>query len=260
MLGQLTNAIRNAFGTRAAPPQTGLVTMCEAPEELPAPISLPGTGPSPTTAAHPAKAAEAPKPSAPVATAVGLAAGAAVAAALSFLAPTDDLTDDEVEEVARGIRCDPAMLLAIAEVESAGKARIADGRITILYEAHIFDRETGGRFRGAKDRHGVALSVKSWDRSLYGKAGAHQYERLEDAMKLDRAAALRSCSWGPHQIMGFHAESVGCRDVEAFVTRMGRSTEDQLDTLADLLTANKIDRHLRAKDFVAIARAYNGPR
>ena len=43
----------------------------------------------------------------------------------------------------------------------------------------------------------------------YGAGGAHQYERLAEAMSLDRRAALRSASWGIGQVMGFHAQVSG---------------------------------------------------
>ena len=51
--------------------------------------------------------------------------------------------------------------------------------------------QTGGRRRYDKDRTGKALSAPSWDRSLYGRGGAHQHERLEDAAKLNWEAAHR---------------------------------------------------------------------
>ena len=69
---------------------------------------------------------------------------------------------------------------------------LPDGRLTILYEAHIFHRETGGKNSAARDRRGKRLSSERWDKSLYGGVGAHQHERLEDAAAFDRAAALKA--------------------------------------------------------------------
>ena len=65
----------------------------------------------------------------------------------------------------------------------------------ILFEAHVFDRRTAGRYR---DSH-PNLSSRVWNRKLY-IGGQGEYVRLWKAMQLDRHAALMSASVGGAQI------------------------------------------------------------
>lgn len=171
------------------------------------------------------------------------------------------LTEADYAAAAQRLGCDVAAVKAVAEVESAGRGFLPDGRPAILFEAHIFDRLTKGRFRGAVDRYGVPLSVASWQRSLYGSSGAHQYERLEDAMKLDEKAAVFATSWGRFQIMGFNFASLGYSDVDTFREVISATDEDRehLDMFVQFVLVNGLDDELRAKDWAGFARGYNGP-
>jgi hypothetical protein len=90
------------------------------------------------------------------------------------MATITELTEDDVRQAAEAINVEYGALRAVIEIEAAGSGFIADGRPTILYEAHVFHRLTGGRYVSSRDRHGVALSVAIWNKSLYGAGGAHQ--------------------------------------------------------------------------------------
>lgn len=165
------------------------------------------------------------------------------------------------QAAAEHIGCEIAALKAVAEVESEGRSFLPDGRPPILYEAHIFDRLTRGLFRGRQDRFGVSLSERNWNRSLYGAAGAHQYRRLEDAMRLDERSAVFACSWGTFQIMGFNFASLGFRDVDTFreFMRQTDTPEDHLDLFVRFIMLNGLDDELRRRDWAGFARQYNGP-
>jgi hypothetical protein len=171
------------------------------------------------------------------------------------------LTEQEYADAARVLDIDVPTIKAVSEVESAGRGNLPDGRPVILYEAHVFHRLTGGRFAGMVDRRGVLLSVPKWDRTLYGRTGAHQYDRLKDAKKLDEKAAVFSCSWGLFQIMGFNFASLGFREVDTFVEFMEHTDEphEQLDLFVRFILVNSLDDELRAKDWRSFARQYNGP-
>lgn len=168
-------------------------------------------------------------------------------------------TDADFAAAAGSLGVDVAAMKAIAEVEAAGEGFDADGRPKVLYEAHVFDELTGGRFRGAKDRRGVALSVEDWDRSLYGKSGAWQHERLEDAMRLDREAALRACSWGTFQVLGRNHAMVGFPTIDGFVEAMRRGADGHLQAFVGFLKATNLSGPIRAGDWRTVARRYNGP-
>lgn len=172
--------------------------------------------------------------------------------------PDITLSADDVSSAALAINVEMAALRAVIEVECGQAGFIADGRPTILYEAHIFQRETGGRFAGRTDRHGVPLSVANWDKALYGASGAHQWERLEDAAKLDWPAAHRSCSWGLGQVMGFNHVIAGWPDIQGFVAAMEESAGRQLDAMCGFLKSNKLDAPLRSHNWAAFAKGYNG--
>ena len=170
------------------------------------------------------------------------------------------LTDEDFARAARELNVEEAAVRAVAEVEAAGQGFIADGRPSILYEAHIFHGETKGKHANAKDRRGVALSSPKWDRSLYGATGAAQHARYEDARKLDPDAANKACSWGLFQILGQNYKQCGFDSSQAFVDAMWTGgAAAHLDAFVAFVKANNLDGALRAKNWAAFARGYNGP-
>jgi hypothetical protein len=189
------------------------------------------------------------------------ASDVAVPAPLPTVRALLSLTEADYVAAAERLGCSVAAIKAVAEVESTGRGFLSDGRPTILFEAHVFDRLTGGKFRGALDRFGVLLSVPSWRRDLYGAAGAHQYLRLEDAMKLDERAAVFATSWGTFQIMGFNFASLGFPDVDTFQEAVAAKDEarEHLDMFVRFILVNGLDDELRNLSWAAFARGYNGP-
>ena len=180
------------------------------------------------------------------------------------IAPAADsrvLSESDFALAAHDLGCEVAAVKAVVEVETAGRGYLPDGRPAILYEAHVFHRLTGGKFAGRLDRRGVALSVPRWDRTLYGRGGAAQYERLEDAMKLDERAAVMACSWGPFQIMGSNFASLGFPDVDTLREFMDATdtAREHLNLFVRFVLVNGLDDELRAKDWKGFARGYNGP-
>ena len=170
------------------------------------------------------------------------------------------LTNEDFARAAKALNVEEAAVRAVAEVEAAGQGFIYDGRPAILYEAHIFHKETSGKHAGAKDRRGVKLSSPAWDRSLYGATGAAQHNRYEDARKLDPDAANKACSWGLFQILGQNYKQCGFDDSQAFVDAMWTGGAGaHLDAFVAFVKANNLDGALRAKNWAAFARGYNGP-
>lgn len=168
------------------------------------------------------------------------------------------ISEEDYQRAAAELGCPVAAIKAVAEVESRSVGILPDGRPVILFEAHVFDRLTRGAHRYAVDRDGVYLSVPSWNRSLYGKSGAHQYDRLADAKQLDRRAALMACSWGMFQIMGMHYAVLGFATVDDFVAHMDSASEN-LDVFVKFIRVNSLDDELRRLDWHGFARQYNGP-
>lgn len=165
------------------------------------------------------------------------------------------LTERDYRDAAISLRCDIPSIKAVAAVESLGGGFLPDGRPKILYEAHVFSRLTGGRF----NRTHPHLSSAYWNRSLYGPAGVHQHNRLAEAAQLHRDAALQSTSWGMFQIMGFNWKACAFASLQDFINAMYRDERSQLLAFAEYVKHRRLDDELRAQNWPAFARAYNGP-
>lgn len=163
------------------------------------------------------------------------------------------LTDDDYADVAVMLGVSVATIKAVAEVETAGLAFLSDGRPRILFEAYIFSGRTGGKWDGTHP----SISSPVWNRKLY-LGGALEYPRLEEAMALDRKAALCSASWGKFQIMGFNYDKAGYADVEAFVSAMKATELAHLEAFASFIKNENLLRYLRQRDWTNFARGYNG--
>jgi peptidoglycan hydrolase-like protein with peptidoglycan-binding domain len=175
----------------------------------------------------------------------------------SFRLPTGPgrpgLMEADFERAARTLQCEIAGIKAVAEVESRGDGYLTSGRPKILFEAHVFSRQTQHRY----DRTQPDISSPTWNRALY-KGGEKEYERLEKAMALSPEAALESASWGRFQIMGFNHQNAGFASVETFVTAMFESESRHLDAFVSFLQATGLTMPLREKRWADFARGYNG--
>jgi hypothetical protein len=163
------------------------------------------------------------------------------------------LNQEGVAEVVERLQVTVAELWAVLNVETRGCGFLADRRPMILFERHIFSRETAHQFDISYP------DISNRNSGGYGAGGDAQYERLYRALALDRKAALRSTSWGIGQLMGFNAEISGYAGVEEMVAAMTISENHQLLGMAGEITSNRLDRALRAHDWAAFARGYNGP-
>lgn len=158
----------------------------------------------------------------------------------------------DYERAARDLGCTVAAVQAVAQVESAGGGFLRDSRPKILFERHIFHKRTGGR-------HSARNSDVSWPQRGGYLGGAREYERLRQAIALDRQAALESASWGKFQLMGFNCASAGHADVESFVRAVVSGEPAQLAGFVAFIKINKLDDELVRRDWAGFARGYNGP-
>lgn len=168
-----------------------------------------------------------------------------------FVGDPSPLTDADFERAATTLGCSVAAVRAVAQVESLGGGYLPDKRPKILFERHWFHKLTQGKWTNS-------LSHISWPKAGGYKGGAREYDRLEEALKLDRTAALKSASWGAFQVMGFNHKLVGYDDVESFVKAMVKGSGKQLDAFVAFIRSNKLDDELRRLDWAGFARGYNG--
>lgn len=164
------------------------------------------------------------------------------------------LTEQDFAEAAAELKCDVAAIKAVCEVEAPKGGFLDDGtdRPTILFERHKFRTFTGGRY----DTTHPDLSNKK--AGGYGPAGAHQWKRFSRAFALDAKAAMKACSWGKFQIMGFNFKSAGFNSLDDFVDAMKVSESEQLKAFVQIIKSFALDDELRAHQWSRLAAGYNG--
>ena len=172
------------------------------------------------------------------------------------------LIDEDFTQVAELLGCEPAALKAVQQVETGGRGGFfSPGRPAILFEGHIFWTQLKKRGSNPEDyvKGNENILYPKWEKGHY-KGGIGEYDRLEQARKINREAADASASWGMFQIMGFNYAACGEESIESFVRSMCESEFKQL-----LLTANFIKKNsqmlqaLQARDWAVFAKCYHGP-
>lgn len=147
-----------------------------------------------------------------------------------------------------------AELVAVGTVETKGFGFLPDRRPLILFERHIFSKRTGGKFDASHP------GISNPKPGGYGAGGASQYDRLAEAVALDRDAALCSASWGLGQVMGFNAKVAGYNSAEEMVAAMLDSENAHLMAMAKFISHSQAAvTALRGHDWATFAKIYNGP-
>lgn len=174
-----------------------------------------------------------------------------------FTGPALPVTDDDVRSAASVLNVSPRHVRAVMAVESRGRGVHPDTkRPIILFEPHIFARETKGRFNQTHPD----ISYSAWGSKPYPASQGQRYDQLMAAIALDETAALRSASYGLFQIMGFNHRACGHASVQSFVRDMVQGDRAQLRNFALFILANhEMHAALRASDWAGFARRYNGP-
>lgn len=170
----------------------------------------------------------------------------------------EPLTPALLVAAAQDLGVEVAALRAIAEVEARGEGFDARGRPKIVYERHVFARNTvpKNRFDAA---HPDISARTGYGRGNYGTLSS-QWVKLARAYPLDGDAALKACSWGTFQILGENHRACGFADVRSYVAEMFASPAGHLRALVGFIRASPpILRGLRNRDWEAVARGYNGP-
>ena len=170
------------------------------------------------------------------------------------------ITEQDYQNAAQSLGCDVAAIKAVAEVESCGSGFLKDGRLRLLFEGHQFFKYTKGAFCSTHPN----LCHSKWTKANYctGNAetrGAGELARLEEAKKLDKRAALMSCSIGKFQVMGFNFAICGFKTVEDFWNTLGSSEAEQLNAFCSYVKHVGLEEALRAHRWDEFARRYNGP-
>lgn len=208
-----------------------------------------------------------------------------------------EITEKDWSDIAGILECEPAVLKAIARVESSGcssfwRLNKSDGAHipALVFERHYFSRLTKGNYD--KTHPDISWSASYRKNSELGKANAKMHDgtvdsddvyggyargylRLINAYRLNPEAALKSCSWGKFQIMGDNHVLCNELNVATFCEKMCTSEKAQIELLANFVRRkprawkNSKNKALgkeislwdavKTKDWAAIAFNYNGP-
>lgn len=167
------------------------------------------------------------------------------------------LTEEDFREVAQKLGVEVAAIKAVVEIE-AGRTHegfSAPGKPLINFDLTMFRRFA--------TRRGVNLSKYSKSHSVvfssHRGSQLRANRRLEAAKTIHPHAAVEGTFWGMFQIGGFNWKRCGADSIEHFVELMSRSERDQLEMFAEFITSTGLVKHLRAKNWAAFARGYNGP-
>lgn len=187
------------------------------------------------------------------------------------------LTNEQIREIANANGLEYGVIKAIHKVESNGAGFLATGEPKILFERHIFYRELTklGFVTLAKQMSAIdpnLCNVRPTEKGGYGDT-SQQHNRLQNAQNLllkarpdadenlqaiVRDCALKACSWGLGQIMGFNYKLAGFDTLQDFINAMYDSEKAQLQAMIGFLKSAGLEKAMKSKDWHAIARGYNG--
>lgn len=166
----------------------------------------------------------------------------------------------DIIHLAEGAGIEPAVLLAIAEVESGGKAsaRINNRAEPIIrFEGHYFDRRLTGLKR--VQARVAALADPRAGAIRNPSSQAERWKMLHRAAAIDHQAAYESVSWGLGQVMGGHWRWLGFGSVDALVQECRESVAGQVRLMLRYCDKAGLMPAIRARNWAAFAKGYNGP-
>lgn len=182
---------------------------------------------------------------------------------LSGVSAGERLTYEDFELVASLLDVEVAALKAVQEVESGGKGGFfAPGKPAILFEGHIFWNQLKRRGINPENycKGNEHILYPRWEKGHY-KGGLAEYDRLEQARKINYEAADASAHWGMFQIMGFNYAACGENSVAGLVNKMMQNELGQLILIGRFIRQSMgLHIALQNRDWAAFAKCYNGPR
>ncbi|PRD42144.1 peptidoglycan-binding protein [Phyllobacterium phragmitis] len=165
-----------------------------------------------------------------------------------------------IAAAAKTLGCEPAALMAVIDVESAGEifAVVKGHQLPVIrWEGHYFYRLVHTAKRGQAVNAGLANAKAGGVKNP--KSQAARYALLDRAANLDKQAAYSSCSWGIGQVMGAHWDTLGFASVLAMVDRCKAGFAGQVDVMCRYIDKFGLADELRRHDWAGFARGYNGP-
>ena len=172
------------------------------------------------------------------------------------------LTEQDFKEVAEELGVDIAAIKAVVEIE-AGRGHQgfhAPGKPLINFDLSVFRRmaqRNGVNLSKYRKSHAVVFARPNLTR--YGSQQNAQQARLDAARQIHQLSAIQGTFWGMFQIGGFNWNKCGADSPEHFVELMSRSERDQLELFAKFIEKTGLLKYLKAHNWSAFTRGYNGP-
>lgn len=165
----------------------------------------------------------------------------------------DAVTDADIATFAHRLGCTTKQLRAVSKVESGGAGFDNKGRPKILFERHLFDRFTNGKYSvsGCSNPKGGGYSECSWT-------------KLGQAAALSPHKAFESVSWGKFQVLGMWWDELGYPSPVEMAYTTVTSEAAHYEMLVRYIEMNKMHGAVKAlstnpETNRAFATGYNGP-
>lgn len=171
------------------------------------------------------------------------------------------ISEDDYRYFANKLNIEVAVIKAVKEVESNNKGMLDETHPTILFEGHIFWRELESNNIDPQKyvKGNEIILYPKWVKHYY-KGSIAEYERLEQAKKINEEAAYASTSYGLFQIMGLNYKHCGVSSAKELYNKMCLGEFVQLKLFVNFIQRINYIKYLKTKDWVSFARHYNGPR
>jgi hypothetical protein len=167
------------------------------------------------------------------------------------------ITIAQINELAHEFGYNARSIRAVLAVEAPRGGFLPDGRVTILFERHIFHKLL------KKPLVPKRLDICNPKPGGY-EGGEGEWHRLEAAMAIERQAALKSASWGKGQVMGFNHLAAGFACVDHMVDAFAESELHQVRGMLNFIKKNRsLDFVMKSlkpglAEWVIFAAGYNG--
>lgn len=140
------------------------------------------------------------------------------------------ITLADYQRAAAQLGCSAAIIMAVAEKESAKGGFDTDGQLIKRFEPAYFKKLSGKTAR------------------TYG-----------DAYALDANNALRATSWGQFQILGDNCEILGYANAKSMREAFDKTEIAHLNGFVNFVSRRNLTDELQRLDFAGFAKVYNGP-
>ena len=170
------------------------------------------------------------------------------------------LTDLHIYNAAMELGVEPAVVKAVATVESSGGGFYTNGFPKILFEAaqmYKYLKKKGIDPVPYVNSHPTVVQP-TWDLARKYYTSGKEEQRLQLAMGIDKETAYMSASWGMFQVMGFNHKICGWNSVIDFVEDMKISEEQHLKAFLGYCKTNNLIQYMKNKNWAAFAKGYNG--